>query len=348
MDQSVLNHVTYTTLSTPYNNSWTQDSGIGSWFPSQKCPSPISPEKLKPCKLNFDLSDDKGYEDDVETFMKRSLESVKKNVDDMQPEDDKRYEYSYRPSDMIKFYYAGPSHWKLMKSIQPEQKTNFMSHKKLLKIVTLNDVMKIEEDSIKITDEDICMKRVKKRKSILPLVFKIPNNIFDLYENASPDYCIRELTQEENIVPEFEECEDGFIETESQNYVADHNDFMDNTEQGPSIPTSKTERFGRLVNISTASIINQQCNRKVDIQKVRKLSMLVFENELSSTATEVRFNEVCTKVNKLCENSCDTSCALIFFSLLQEAAEKKISLSPTETINDFDIKPYQSDHCMTI
>lgn len=343
--QSALNNGIYSTTLQPKNSGLTQDSGIGSWFPSQKLQAPpISPENHKPCKLKFDLSDDKSYEDDVETSMKRS-ETVRKYMDDMQPEDDKLYDYSYHPSDMIKFYYAGPSHWKLMERFQPEKKNKTISHKKLSKTVTLNDVMKIEEDSIKITEEDICMKRIQVKKSLLQLFFKIPNNIFDLYENASPDNRLRELTQEEEeINREFEECENSFIDSETKDYVTD---FMDNNEQRPIVPSSKTERFGRHVCMSTASIINQQFSRKVDIKKVRKMSMLVVKNELNLAKTEVKFNDVCTKVNKLCENSCDTSCALIFYSLLQEAAEKKISLSQTETLNDFDIKPYQSDHCMT-
>lgn len=304
---------------------YTQDSGVASLFPTQNsCLPLLDPEIVS---LNFTLCDDQ-FTEHKETA-DASFVSANSYIEDMEPEDHRRFEYSYRPADLVELYYKGPSHWKLLTGDQP--KCCPKRRKKCLK-ATFNDVLKVE-DSDRIGEFSQTVKPFHGVERIQPH-FDIPDNILRKFMHSSLSFG--------------DPISDTLLSNDSRELNDENMDHDDGTSFDYEPKSMETDSHDYTF-LSQSTMFRSQndlrakmINRHIDMKKIKRLSLEVVNNESQLSASEgmtVKFSQVFTKVKKLMENSADTSCALTFFGLLQAANDRKISLEQQESIQDFDIKP---------
>lgn len=256
-------------------------------------------------------------------------------AEDLQPNDDQRFEYKYRAVDLIKNFYAGPSYWKFLPRLQSTPKHNIKARRttKLTKEVTLNDLRKVESD-IAITlfkPGD-----VKQKKCNFPTIqsnlrhilknYGIDEGIFNRFENSSLNFddpiSPLMITKEISLATESLNCND---------MDEDYRDFEDNAF------VCSTLELPVHTYMPNKNIHHKMTHRKINIKKIKEISLIVIDNESEHGRQEIKFSSVYSKVSKMLENSTETSCALTLFSLLHAANEGRVTFSQNEDINDFGI-----------
>ena len=245
-------------------------------------------------------------------------------VQDMEPKDFHRFEYSYRPSETIKNFYAGPSYWKFLKKHQTNVKSTTRSRgKKLTRMLTVNELRDDSNIDFRIIRSNEMEPQRKQKPQLarnlcrLPRDYEITKDFFEGFTNSklSFDDAILDLT----IEPEEDDEEQNFDEIYDEEPL---------NIKAPLLKNFKTFNFKKPPPRSS-----------YNIKRIKNTALQVIENEIKvSQCNSIKFSDLSYKVEKLLKETSSSSCALTFLSLLQAANEEKINFEHEKSISDFRIK----------
>lgn len=270
-------------------------------------------------------------------------------IDDMQPVDAEQFEYSYRPAEMIRNYYLGPSYWIFLGSNQkksnqkkPKRKTMRMRMEMALEDVRRND-KRVEKfiSCIGSPGSNACRERlgVKKKKHILPFHYDISPSIFEVFNHSS-------LALTDPVIDPMTDVEENF-----DNFDGDYDEFHRNTKSADLLSSTLItpdaarnvfdEAFenpiydttvGPFGTCRTSNSPQPFCN----IKNIKELCLNIVMDETKDGGPGVRFRVLYEKLSKMFECNSGPSCAMVFLSVVSTASDNKINLTPDNDINNID------------
>ncbi|KAG5682234.1 hypothetical protein PVAND_011599 [Polypedilum vanderplanki] len=318
-------------------------------------------------------------------------------IEDMQPDSVVHLEYSYRPLDMIDQFWAGPSHWKFRQSrrthasilsrasqttnssIQTQnagQKIKTVRKKKTLKKVevTLDDFLNIDDNDVimpiskRMKANQLSIQTMTKRwdskKLKLPIDYRTPNDIFDIFKHASsiqiasnPDTTFNGNDENAPLYDYNNENDRNYCsripdphsdtETETNTDIGpmdDNNMEFDNVEMPP--PPALIEEIpdfyiGAPERIEKISIAFAKRAKVVDMRQLKQCSWNIISkknsnNPLRHPCFSETLNDLPKVLNKtMAENM---SMPLAFYAILHLCNDKGLLLKPNNTLRDFEIE----------
>lgn len=249
---------------------------------------------------------------------------------DMEPVDAEHFEYSYRSSDLIDNFYAGPSYWKFLKPHTTAPMKRGTKNKTRQRAANLKDLMLVRqmdfacEDSMLTTSDHMNEKHHYHfgRQSRLPQDFQKSSSIFEGFENASID-------MNDPI------CD--LSDSLRQDCSADEE--YDDVDVDVDARPTQFSSTALSMSFRNKSLIYSKRPRNFNMKTIRALSLTVIENE-TTNGNEVSFSQVDAKVSKMFNESREsTSCALTFLGILHAASEKQVELRRVgrDSVEDFKI-----------
>lgn len=265
---------------------------------------------------------------------------------DMEPLDAEIFEYTYRSSDQVSNFFAGPSHWK---SLKPKTEIILKcgaKKKTRQRAANLKDLLLVRQMDLTRVDSILTTSNHVRQlhnfyfsgKTSFPHDFQVSTSIFERFENASINMNdpIRDLS--DNL---------GFTSRLRQDYQADEDTMMaiDYDEFDINVDARSTQ-FALVStpltkNFANKSLMYAKRPRNFNMKRIRDLSLTVIENE-TANGNDVSFSQVDVKVSKMFKESQEsTSCALTFLGILHAASEKKVELrrefDGSDSVEDFTI-----------
>lgn len=253
----------------------------------------------------------------------------------MEPLDSNILDYTYRGSEFMENFYAGPSHWKFLKQNRqaPSQaQSRTKRPRQLTKLMILNDVRQFNMKANHLVDvHDLRNKTTNKLgrwgQFTLSYNYLITPNVFEGFLN-----CSLNVNDAHYEVFEAEPCEE--LDEQAIEDVDENFNFANQT-------CSLQPRLQPLSNCNhrTPANLFGKYSERFNIKRIRSLSLLILKTEAQHGNNIVKFSEVCTKIRKMFMETIESSsCALTFLGILTDACEEKISLKQGESILDFTIK----------
>lgn len=262
-------------------------------------------------------------------------------IDDAMPETDEVFEYSFRTQNFFRNFWSCPSHWKYLSMHRKTIKRNkSKARSKKLKCngIAIEDVIfhDVRKEKLK-PPRRANVKRWKRSFTTLPKDFNIQSDVLESLFS-------RNITLQDpinNALNCFIENDNSVVDNFSQEtaYVSQESNLSSHLVQPMHLDNLALSGRQSKATISHASI--SQCSKSLDMKKLKELSLAVVKAECAAKEnhTEVEFSMIMQKLPKLFETGCEhVSCALIFYSLLQNAQKLRFS-QPSGMVHDFFIVP---------
>lgn len=301
---------------------------------------PLRKQLLLPDLTNFDSFLEATMTEPLENHQAQEHEYV----EDLQPSEARKLEYSYRSEELIRNHYFGPSYWKFFskkknKEPTPDDSVPKRRKLKLTRKVSVEDLQSLDdllEESLKSGPRAsrkfvLPLKKLRRwplKKIRLPPDFQIPADIFSKpFENAwfgLHEKIENYIEKQNDLEPNDEEIFD--------NYDNDYNEHDNEHETPEPLPNFQSNIFQTTFKPLTYATKAKNFN----IKAIKELSLTVIMNESQTGENNIKFTSVSAKVSKMNKS---TSCALNFLALLQATNEGKLDLlQENDKIDDFQIK----------
>lgn len=250
----------------------------------------------------------------------------------MEPQDTHIFEYTYRPSELIKNFFAGPKYWKFLENSKTctRRKAKKRTHmaqiqvkkRKLSKKVKISELRAINDSLLwlcKSVKGPAPFKRFRYDAFTLPFDYNISNEIFQGFSNSSVSLNDPICNDIDCYTQSMDEVENGLDDTD---------DIFDRTDLDR--PASKSK--WNLLSFNKFNIKH----RSIDLARIKNTMLGVIQKETNCGIASAKFLKIYSKVATFFQES-DISFAITFFVVLQAACEKKVVLCQQNWLDDFNI-----------